>query len=530
MEGLFSQAGTLARTYADVDWSATGVGSPDTWSPTLRSTVRLMLSSRFPMTLLWGEDYTLLYNEAYVELIRDKHPGALGSAAHDVFDEAWSFIGPLLDAARTERRSTWIEDADVPLARNGFLEECYFTFSYSPVLSSDGVVEGVIDVAAETTTQVVTARRLALLGRLGALLTSVERLEDVPTQSVLLLRAAGPDFRAVDLYPASAAVPHDPALPAEPRSPVHGGDPVVEEHDGGTVVWLPLHPSPSARPLLAVAPSPMLPLDDDFLGFLRLTAAAIGQALDRAESLALERQVAGTERAMSETLQRSLLGEPTVPEGYRVATRYQPAVQTAQVGGDWHDAFALPDGRLVLTVGDVSGHDRHAAAAMAQMRNLLRGIAHASDPDPAAVLTALDGALHGLEVGTFATAVLAVLEPDDRGGSTLTWSNAGHPPPYVVHDGAVTELQSVPELLLGVEPTSRRTTSRVTLARGSTVVLYTDGLVERRDRVLDAGLAWLADELRLHGGREPDDLADHLLAATEHVAEDDTALVCVRVG
>ncbi|WP_148614113.1 SpoIIE family protein phosphatase [Nocardioides rubriscoriae] len=552
--GLFGTDAMLSSSYAEVDWAVTSLGAPASWSPTLRSTVRLMLSSRFPMTLLWGLDYTLLYNEAYVELIGDKHPQALGAPAERVFAEAWEFIGPRLDLARHDRTSTFIEDALVPLERAGFLEECYFTFSYSPVLSPDGEVEGVIDIAAETTSHVVTERRLSLLSRLGALLRGVDRMEDVPTRSVLLLRSALADLGGVDLHPASGAVPRDDALPAGPRSPVLGGDPVVEDHDGRTVVWLPLQlgtsvdlpvgeprtsPSPartatdasSDRPLLVVAPNPMLPLDEDHLDFLRLVAATIGQALDRAESLTLERQVAGAERAMSETLQRSLLGEPSAPSGYQVATRYAPAIETAQVGGDWHDAFTLPGGQLVVVVGDVTGHDRHAAAAMAQMRNLLRGIAYAADgdPDPAAVLTALDGALHGLEVGTFASAILAVLEPDPRGGSTMSWTNAGHPPPFVVDADGVRLLHGEPELLLGVEPSSPRTVSRVRLAPGSTVVLYTDGLVERRGRSLDEGLDRMADDLRGRVDLGPHEMADHLLAAAPPGAGDDTALVCVRV-
>ncbi len=552
--GIFDQAGSLESAYRAVDWDATPLGAPRTWSPTLRSTVRLMLSSRFPITLLWGADYTLLYNEAYVELIGEKHPEALGAGAQGVFAEAWDLVGPLLDLARDDKTSTYVEDALVPLERQGFLEECHFTFSYSPVLSPDGVVEGVIDVASETTSHVVNERRLALLGRLGDLLRNVERMEDVPTQSVLLLRAASDDLDGVDLYPASSAVPRETSLPVEPRRPVLGGDPVVEDHGGRTVVWLPLQPgasvgppvvdprtartpaaahpdTPASRPLLVVSPNPMLPFDAGHRAFLRLLARTIGQALDRAESLTLERQVAGAERAMSETLQRSLLGEPSAPDGFQVATRYAPAVETAQVGGDWHDAFTLPGGQLAVVVGDVTGHDQHAAAAMAQMRNLLRGIAYAAadDPDPAAVLAALDVALHGLGVGTFASAILAVLEPRSDGGSTMTWTNAGHPPPFLLDAEGVRLLRAEPELLLGVEPTSPRSAHRMDLAPGSTFVLYTDGLVERRGRPLDDGLDRMAGDLAQRQHLTPDELADHLLAAAPPGTDDDTALVCVRV-
>src|SRR4051794_25464172 len=98
-----------------------------TWSPALRNAVSLALNTRFPVTLFWGPEFILIYNEAYVEMIADKHPSALGSPAREVFPEAWDVIGPMMQAAYAGAGPTWVEDALVPLERRGFLEETYFT-------------------------------------------------------------------------------------------------------------------------------------------------------------------------------------------------------------------------------------------------------------------------------------------------------------------------------------------------------------------------------------------------------------------
>ena len=167
-DALFRHAGALAEDYAGVDWSTTPLGSPASWSSTLRNTVALMLRTRFPVTLIWGPEHVLVYNEAYVELIGEKHPAALGARCADVFDEAWPVIGPLIDDVLCHSEAFFLEDAAVPLKRHGYLEECYFTYAYSPVTDASGVVEGIMDIATETTRSVITQRRLALLARLPA--------------------------------------------------------------------------------------------------------------------------------------------------------------------------------------------------------------------------------------------------------------------------------------------------------------------------------------------------------------------------
>jgi GAF domain-containing protein len=232
--------------------------------------------------------------------------------------------------------------------------------------------------------------------------------------------------------------------------------------------------------------------DTDELDVLDALAAQCAQALDRIQVRQAERRSTTRVRRLSETLQRSLLTEPPQADDLQIAVRYRPAAQEAQVGGDWYDAFLTPDGATCLVIGDVAGHDRDAAAAMGQLRNLLRGVTHALRQPPAAVLTGLDVAVRDLSVGSLATAVLARVERGAPPLRTLRWSNAGHLPPLLIGpDGSTALLRSEPDLLLGLDPETPRSDHALDVAPGSTLLLYTDGLVERRGASIDEGLeAW----------------------------------------
>ena len=254
-----------------------------------------------------------------------------------------------------------------------------------------------------------------------------------------------------------------------------------------------------------------------------------GLALDNARLYSAQQQLA-------EGLQRSLLTEPPEPDHAQVAVRYVPAAEAARVGGDWYDAFLQPGGSTMLVIGDVVGHDTEAAAAMGQLRGLLRGIATYSDAGPAEVLRGLDSSMTVLRTNTLATAAVARFEqtPDelDRGVTRMRWANAGHLPPLVINpDGSLAELASWRgDLLLGVDPDVRRRESVVSLDRGSTVLLYTDGLIERRDADLDEGIVRLRDALIELADRPLDELLDELLERlVDGRPEDDVALVAVRL-
>ena len=250
--------------------------------------------------------------------------------------------------------------------------------------------------------------------------------------------------------------------------------------------------------------------------------------LDRLQGLELERASAVAVQRVSETLQRSLLTEPPAGPGRTIAVRYLPASQVAQVGGDWYDAFETADGTLSLVIGDVAGHDEDAAAAMAQVRNVMRGVAQTLQEPPAAVLAGLDRALSGLQLSLLATVVVAQLECEGA-ARTFTWCNAGHPPPVLVRaDGTVRLLDAEPDLLVGLTTAMGRRDHVVQLAVGDTVLLYTDGLVETRGGDIEQDLAELvALVARLGGDAGPQALVDGLVQGLDEL-NDDVALLAVR--
>ena len=523
----FSAAGAIRQAYDAVDWSAGPLGAPGSWDPVLRGALRTALSTRFPVALFWGADRALLYNAAFVELIGDKHPAALGAPGKAVFPEVWDTVGELMDGVMAGQGAVWFEDQPFVLERHGFAEECFFTFSYGPLLDDDGDIRGVLDIAVETTARVVDGRRLRVLGALDACLRTLQDPRELAETALPVLRAAERDLPAVDLLACgrSSAVLGTAAPRLRGRTLV--------PTTAGTVVWLPVdgQVEPAA---LGVLLNPQLPVDERYLGFLELAAAALSSAVAAAAVRAADERAAVATRSMSEALQRSLLTEPPQPDHLQIAVRYLPATRDAQVGGDWYDAFLTTDGTTALVIGDVSGHDQRAAAAMGQVRNLLRGIGHTSHATPADVLCSLDRAMRDLGVDVLATCVLAIVEssPESapQGPRTLRWSNAGHPPPLVVDaDGRAVLLHSEPDLLLGLDATTSRQDHTHALPDGSTVLLFTDGLFERRGAGLDEGMAWLVDVVQQHSGLELERLCDLLVDEVRGIGEDDVALLGMRL-
>ncbi len=232
---------------------------------------------------------------------------------------------------------------------------------------------------------------------------------------------------------------------------------------------------------------------------LRDVADRLGMALDNA-------RLYGTQRRLALELQRSMLTAPSEPDHAEVVVRYLPAAEAAAVGGDWYDAFLTSDDATTLVIGDVAGHDTAAAATMGQLRSLLRGIAIGTGAGPADVLRDRDRSMGLLRLPTLVTAAVARLEqvPAEVGAGTtrLRWSNAGRP---------------------GRE-------SVAVLDRGTTVLLYTDGLVERRDSDLDQGQVRLTQALTELADRRLPELCDLLV---QHMVDgrpdDDAALVAVRI-
>ncbi|MEU4427132.1 SpoIIE family protein phosphatase [Actinoplanes sp. NPDC024001] len=260
-------------------------------------------------------------------------------------------------------------------------------------------------------------------------------------------------------------------------------------------------------------------LDADQRSVMVTMAGYVGQALQRVTHLQ-------NQNTAAHTLQQALLTRLPAAATARLAARYLPAHHGDLVGGDWYDAITLPDGRLALVIGDVSGHNLTAAAAMSELRSMLRGILIDRAETPAAVLERLDHASHALGAPTIATVLLAYLQHDADGGHALTWSNAGHPPPSVLTaEGHVTALTGT-DPLLGARHRRSRTDNHYRLPPGASLLLHTDGLVETRHATIDDGFHGLH---QLLGGRRQmtaEALADLLVAhADARPREDDVALI-----
>src|SRR5688572_364138 len=166
---LFASDAPMARLMASFDWSKTPIGRSRTWPQSLRTAVRIVLTSRFPMWMGWGKELTFFYNDAYGAMtLGTKHPWALGRRADEVWAEIWEQIGPRITRVLATGNATWDERLLLFLERSGFSEETYHTFSYSPLFDDEGKPNGMLCVVSEETERVIGERRLALLHVLAA--------------------------------------------------------------------------------------------------------------------------------------------------------------------------------------------------------------------------------------------------------------------------------------------------------------------------------------------------------------------------
>ncbi|NUP83225.1 MAG: SpoIIE family protein phosphatase [Nonomuraea sp.] len=236
------------------------------------------------------------------------------------------------------------------------------------------------------------------------------------------------------------------------------------------------------------------------------------------------------QRRVSETMQRHLLPRiPRVP-GLDIRACYLPAPHASQVGGDWYDVFVLPGGATGLVIGDVVGHDLDAASGMAQLCNMLRAYAGESEDSPSTILDRLDRAVTRMPEPTMATIVYARIEPAN-GGWRMRCTNAGHPPPLLIeHGGGTRFLETDHDLLLGTGlPTTRKDTV-IDLPPGSTLLLYTDGLIESPHHPLDEGMDRLSRHAATLVHRPPGDFCELLLSEVRPADnDDDVAMLTLRV-
>jgi serine phosphatase RsbU (regulator of sigma subunit)/anti-sigma regulatory factor (Ser/Thr protein kinase) len=260
--------------------------------------------------------------------------------------------------------------------------------------------------------------------------------------------------------------------------------------------------------------------DSDDMALLELAGERLAVAIDHSRLYEREHFVA-------ETLQRSLLPErlPDLP-GMTVASRYLPG-EGAAVGGDWYDVVLLRDGRVALAMGDVVSRGVRAASVMGQLRNSLRAYA-LEGHQPLAVLERLHAIARGMEGRELATLVYAILEPSS---GELTYATAGHPPPLLLSaagEPVLLEEGRGPPLGAIADPLFTEATARI--ESGATLVLYTDGIVERRDRWIDEGLELLLAEARAAAGHDPEPLLDRLTRTllADGEGDDDVALLALR--
>ncbi|OCB13975.1 SpoIIE family protein phosphatase [Mycobacterium intracellulare] len=278
----------------------------------------------------------------------------------------------------------------------------------------------------------------------------------------------------------------------------------LQHPEGVLVVWIDLA---EQRPFT---------LEDQTL--LTVLAGRLGQGLQRVHQVDQQRETALA-------LQHAILGPADLPSGF--AVRYQAATRPLQVGGDWYDIVDLEDGRIALVVGDCVGHGLAAAAVMGQVRSACRALLF-ENPSPAAALAGLDRFAARLPGAQCTTAVCAVLTPDT---GELVYSSAGHPPPILVHgDGSTQLLDDGHTIALGIRGDWSRPEARVTIPARTTLLLYTDGLVERRRSPLDRGIFRVADVAQDARTLGLEDLANQVMTrvAPPGGYQDDVVLLLYR--
>ncbi|MEV8507021.1 SpoIIE family protein phosphatase [Actinoplanes sp. NPDC051475] len=321
-DDVFAEGGGTGELMARIDWSRTPLGPVTGWPQSLRSAVRIVLSSRYPMLLLWGPEYTQLYNDAYSALIGDQHPAALGGDVRVTLEAGWDVLEPLIAEAMATGVASWVPALRLMLERAGYREEAYFSVSHAPARDDSGRTVGVLTVCSEVTEQVVGERRLRLLrdlpvrgGQSGGAGETCRRLAaaiaehplDVPFAGIYLrdggvlrraagagVDAAGRDVTALLPQVLDEAPPDTVRLDTPGSLEVAGGPWALPVRD---TVAVPLPSADQAQPLgvLLAGISPSRALDDAYRSFFELLAQQVSVAVRN--SLAYEE-----ERRRAETL------------------------------------------------------------------------------------------------------------------------------------------------------------------------------------------------------------------------------------
>jgi signal transduction histidine kinase/DNA-binding response OmpR family regulator len=326
------EMGAMMRAH---DWTRTPLGPVEDWPQSLRTAVTICLGSRFPILIWWGPEFIKLYNDAYRPILGSKHPRSLGQRGQECWHEIWHIIGPMLEGVRHRGVATWSNDQMLPLHRLGFTEECYFTFTYSPIREDAGNVAGVFCAVIETTERVLAVRRLATLRELAgnapaahdaiiacddAVRTLASTPEDSPFAAMYLLDGDATTLRRVATkgwtgseitLPATIAMsdPGGTTFESAARQACRGGSQGLQVLDAGEagLPELPGRPWPDTiravallavaqpgqpRPygVLAVGLSPRRPFDESYRDFLSLASGHIATALANSRAIEQERR------------------------------------------------------------------------------------------------------------------------------------------------------------------------------------------------------------------------------------------------
>jgi hypothetical protein len=522
-----SECGALARR---VRWADTPLGTPATWPSALRVATEMCLTTSFPMLVVWGPDLTEIYNDAYAVILGEgKHPRAMGAPAQSIWPEIWSQVGPLFHAVLQSGEPIYQRDQRLLIERNGILEETYFTYSFSPLRDDEGAIRGVLDTVTETTEHVIDRRRLANLGRLSSNLHVTDPdVVEVCRMAVTTLIGQSEDVRACDVH---LAPDGDLVLVSSTRGLAGQGDEELrrqaqavfastEPFIGEALLISPLIVPGDEGPagVIVLEANQLRPFDDAYVSFLTLVASTIATVVSGAFRW---EQKLGELRRTGQVLQMAML--PDV-RAAGVVGRYIPAQGNLVVGGDWYDVIRLPGDRVAILIGDCVGNGLSAAAVMGQLRTAARTLL-LEGHGPLSTIQGLDRFAQGLPGAESATVFCGIV---DHEVGTITYSSAGHPPPLVDCRGELRWLEGPRDVPLATFEIERHETSSP-FGAGDYLVLYTDGLVERRGEDLDAGLDRLWRETARLRQADLEILADDLVQCLlPDAVVDDVALLLYR--
>lgn len=253
---MFRGGGEMADRVRTLDWSKTSLGPIESWPQSLRTSVSICLNSRFALLIWWGPQLVKIYNDKYIDLIGKKHPWALGSPGKTVWPEIWPTIGPMLEGVLQRGEASWSDDLLLLLERNGYPEECYFTFSYSPIVDESGGVGGVFTPVTETTVNVLAARRERTLRQVRSITVSRRRnAKDVCDRVIRALAANPQDVPFASIYLMERSVSGELAWRLAAAAAAGNVPPLPATISAETAPWLPLEQL-ATRDLIAI------PLDE----------------------------------------------------------------------------------------------------------------------------------------------------------------------------------------------------------------------------------------------------------------------------